>query len=111
MWGGGRQVLSLALVPPAIILARGNAGDQAACAVAADANRVVEMFRRYVTLARPAISRAQAQERTFAKAANPGFLPDVRPSLPAARAETLTEKSTAEALLRVFMTLVDRLPG
>ena len=76
-----------------------------------DANRVVEMFRRYVALAGQAISRAQAQERMFAKLANPRFLPDVRPLLPAARAETLTEESAAEAFRRVFMTLVDRFPG
>ena len=58
-----------------------------------------------------AISRAQAQERMFAKLGNPRFLPDVRPLLPAARAETLTEESAAEAFRRVFMTLVDRFPG
>ena len=70
-----------------------------------------EMFGRYLTLSGQAISRAQAQERMFAKLANPRFLLDVRPLLPAARAETLTEESTAEAFRRVFMTLVDRLSG
>ncbi len=76
-----------------------------------DAGRIVEMFGRYLTLSGQAISRAQAQERMFAKLANPRFLLDVRPLLPAARAETLTEESTAEAFRRVFMTLVDRLSG
>lgn len=76
-----------------------------------DADRVVEMFGRYLALSGPAISRAQAQERMFAKLANPRFMFDVRPLLPAARAETLTEESTAEAFRRVFTTIVDQLPG
>ena len=76
-----------------------------------DTDRIVEMFRQYLALSGQAISRAQAQIRMFAKLANPRFLLDVRPLLPAARAETLTEESTAEAFRRVFMTLVDRLPG
>ena len=69
------------------------------------------MFGLYLALSGQTISRAQAQERMFAKLANPRFLLDVRPLLPAARAETLTEESTAEAFRRVFVTLVDRLPG
>ena len=76
-----------------------------------DADRIVEMFGQYLALCGLAISRAQAQDRMFAKLANPRFLPDVPPLLPAVRAETLTEESTAEAFRRVFMTLVDRLPG
>ena len=76
-----------------------------------DADRVVEMFGRYLALSGWAISGAQAQERMFAKLANPHFMFDVRPLLPAARAETLTEESTAEAFRQVFMTLVNRLPG
>ena len=76
-----------------------------------DTDRVVEMFRRYLALSGRAISRAQAQERMFAKLANPHFMLDVRPLLPAAQAEILTEESTAEAFRRVFMTLVDQLPG
>ena len=76
-----------------------------------DTDRIVEMFGHYLALSGRAISRAQAQERMFAKLAKPRFLLDVRPLLPAARAEALTEESTAEAFRRVFMTLVDRLPG
>lgn len=74
-------------------------------------DRVVEMFRRYLALSRNTISRAQARERMFAKLANPHFMFDVRPLLPAARAEALTEESTAEAFRRVFTILVDQLPG
>ena len=76
-----------------------------------DTNRIVEMFGQYLALSGQTISRAQAQDRMFAKLANPRFLHDVRPLLPAAQAETLTEVSTAEVFRRVFMTLVDRLPG
>ena len=76
-----------------------------------DTDRIVEMFRRYLARSGHAISRAQAQERMFAKLANPRLLLDLRPLLPAARAEALTENSTVEAFRRVFVSLVDRLPG
>ncbi len=74
-------------------------------------DRIVDVFGQYLALSGQAISRAQAQDRMFAKLANPRFLLDVRPLLPAARAEALTEGATAEAFRLVFMTLVDRLPG
>lgn len=51
---------------------------------ALEVERVVEMFGRYLDLAGQAITRAQAQERMFAKLANPRFLLDMRPLLPAA---------------------------
>ena len=54
-----------------------------------DVDRIVEMFGQYLALSGQTISRAQAQERMFAKLANPRFLLDVRPLLPATRAETL----------------------
>ena len=76
-----------------------------------DVARIVEMFTRYLGLSGQAISRAQAQERMFAKLANPRFLLDMRPLLPAAQAEALTEESTAALFRRVFTILVDRLPG
>ena len=76
-----------------------------------DTDRIVEMFGRYLALSGRTISRAQAQERMFAKLANPRLLLDVRPLLPAARAETLTEEATADVFRRVFVRLIDRLPG
>lgn len=76
-----------------------------------DADRIVEMFGRYLDLSGQAISRAQAQERMFAKLANPRFLLDMRPLLRADQVEALSEESTAESFSRVFTTLVDRLPG
>ena len=74
-------------------------------------DRIIEMFARYLGLSGQTISRAQAQERMFAKLANPRFLFDIRPLLPAAQAEALTEESTAASFRRVFTILVDRLPG
>ena len=76
-----------------------------------DVARTVEMFGRYLDLSGQTISRAQAQERMFAKLANPRLLLDVRPLLPAARAEALTKEATADRFRRVFTILVDRLPG
>ena len=76
-----------------------------------DITRLVDLFERYLDLSGQTISRAQAQERMFAKLANPRFLLDVRPLLPAAQAEALTEETTADSFRRVFTTLIDRLPG
>ena len=47
----------------------------------------------------------------FAKLANPRFLLDLRPLLPAAQAETLTKETTADSFRHVFTMLIDRLPG
>ena len=66
---------------------------------------------RYRDLSGETILRAQAQERMHARSAQPRLLLDMRPLLPAARAEALTDESTAESFRRVFTTLVDRLPG
>lgn len=74
-------------------------------------DRLIEMFQRYLALSDQKISRAQAQQRMLAKLANPRLLLDMRPLLPAAKAEVLTENATADAFQRVFVDLVDRLPG
>ena len=76
-----------------------------------DISRMVQMFGRYLDLSGQTISRAQAQERMFAKLANPRLLLDVRPLLPAAEAQALTAEATADWFRRVFTRLVDRLPG
>ena len=39
------------------------------------------------------------------------FLLDLRPLLPAAQAEALTEETTADCFRRVFTMLIDRMPG
>lgn len=74
-------------------------------------HRIAEMFGQYLALSGQAISRADAQQRMFAKLANPRFLLDIRPLLPAAQVETLSGASTAELFRLVFTTLIDRLPG
>lgn len=76
-----------------------------------DRDRIVEMFVQYLALSEQMISRAQAQERMFAKLANPRMLLDMRPLLSAEKAQALDEEATAMAFERVFTELVDRLPG
>ena len=76
-----------------------------------DVDRIVGILGRYLDLSGQSISRAQAQERMFAKLAQPRFLLDMRPLLPAPQVDMLTEETTAEAFRRVFTELVDRLPG
>jgi hypothetical protein len=74
-------------------------------------DRIVEMFQRYLELSGQTMLRAKAQARMFGKLANPRFLVDIRPLLPAAQVEVLTEESTAASFRRVFVALIDRLPG
>ena len=69
------------------------------------------MFQQYLDLAGQTMPRAEAQERMCAKLANPRFLVDMRPLLPAAQVEALTEESTAESFRRMFVILIDQLPG
>lgn len=76
-----------------------------------DVHRIAVLFGRYLELSARSISRAQAQDRMFAKLANPRFLTDMKPLLPAEAAERMTEASTADSFRRVFTTLVDCLPG
>ena len=76
-----------------------------------DLDRIVAMFGRYLERSGQTITRAQAQERMFAKLARPRLLLDVHPLLPAVQVEALTEESTAGSFRRVFTALVDRLPG
>lgn len=76
-----------------------------------DVGRVVELFRCYMDASGITISRAQAQERMFAKLAHPRLWLDVRPLLPADRAAAQTAEMLAESFRRVFTNLIDRLPG
>lgn len=76
-----------------------------------DIDRIVEMFERYLGLSGESISRAQAQQRMFSKLARPRILLDMRPLLPVAQVEELTQESAAQSFQRVFTALVDRLPG
>jgi predicted nucleotidyltransferase component of viral defense system len=73
--------------------------------------RLVAFFSQYLAQQGQAISRAQAQERMFAKLANPRFLTDIRPLLPAAQAVLLTDEATQAAFIKVFTQIVDLIPG
>src|SRR6516162_6989047 len=74
-------------------------------------DRVVACMGQYLDRSQVRISRAEAEQRMFAKLANPGFLTDMRPLLAAAEAERLTDAATKAAFTRVFTRFVARLPG
>ena len=76
-----------------------------------DTGRIAALLGRYLELSGQTISRAQAQERMFAKLANPRFLIDMRPLLPAMQVALLTDESTKASFSKVFTELIDRLPG
>ena len=73
--------------------------------------RVVDIFHRYLALQELRISRAQAEQRMFAKLATPGFLADLRPLLAAPQAGRLTDKAVNEAFVCVFTGLITQLSG
>lgn len=76
-----------------------------------DAGRVIEILQRYLAEQELDLSRAQAEERMFAKLNNPGFLADIRPLLAPVEAERLTDDTMKAAFLSVFTGLVEKLPG
>jgi Nucleotidyl transferase AbiEii toxin, Type IV TA system len=73
--------------------------------------RVVECLTLYLQKGGIGISRAEAEERMFAKLRRPGLLTDLRPLLAAAEAAGLTEQTAREAFARVFSELIVLLPG
>ena len=73
--------------------------------------RIVKCLAFYLKASGIRISRAEAQQRMFAKLANPGFLTDLRPLVSAEHAETLDENSTKEAFRQVMRELIDLIPG
>ncbi|MFN0193268.1 MAG: nucleotidyl transferase AbiEii/AbiGii toxin family protein, partial [Aestuariivirga sp.] len=76
-----------------------------------DAQRIVACLARYLQASGLRISRAEAQERMFAKLANPEFFTAMRPLLPTDQAERLKENSLKKAFERVVRELIDRMPG
>ena len=76
-----------------------------------DNARVTEMFGQYLVQQDQSLSRAEAEERMFAKLARPGFLADIRPLLSADQAERLTDETTKNAFSHVFTGFVAKLPG
>lgn len=76
-----------------------------------DIDRVVGSFGRYLEASGHAISRAQAEERMFAKLRNKAFLADVRPLLAADASARFDAKAGNVAFRAVFSTFVMRIPG
>ena len=76
-----------------------------------DNRRIVECFGLYIERGGTPISRAQAEERMFAKLAAPRFMADIRPLLSPDRAELLTEDAIRRAFVAVFMRLISIMPG
>ena len=73
--------------------------------------RIVECLSLYLEKSGMAISRAEAQQRMFAKLVNPSFFVDMRPLLPAERADALTDDALKAAFTRVMEQLIERMPG
>lgn len=78
---------------------------------ALNVERVAALFGQYLGLAGQSISRAQAEERMFAKLANPRLLTDMKPLLPLEQAEGLSEKATRHAFARVFEEMIAKIAG
>jgi predicted nucleotidyltransferase component of viral defense system len=76
-----------------------------------DVPRVVACFGQYLGASGDAISRAQAEERMFAKLENDDFLADVRPLLAADEAEKFDEDAARAAFRAVFSGFITLLPG
>jgi predicted nucleotidyltransferase component of viral defense system len=76
-----------------------------------DTARVAEYMRRYLERSNKRISRAQAEERMFAKLVNPGFLADIRPLLAAKEAERLTDDVIQKSFANVFSRYVGLIAG
>jgi predicted nucleotidyltransferase component of viral defense system len=73
--------------------------------------RIIECLTVYLANGETPISRAQAEERMFAKLATPRFVADIRPLLPPDRAEALTDAGIRKAFARVFRDLIVLMPG
>lgn len=76
-----------------------------------DNARLVALFLRYLDAQGNTLSRAQAEERMFAKLVNPGFLTDIRPLLSADAAAALTDEGMKKAFMDVFEAFIVQLPG
>ena len=76
-----------------------------------NAGRLIEIFLEYLLQDGIAISRAQAEERMWAKLENPGFLSDIRPLLSADAIDELTDDAVMIAFARVMTDLVSLIPG
>jgi hypothetical protein len=73
--------------------------------------RVITLFGKYLEASKQAISRAQAEERMFAKLDDPNFLADVRPLLAAEEAKKFDHGAARAAFVAVFQNFIKRIPG
>ena len=76
-----------------------------------DTQRVAVCFQRYLEKSKVEISRANAEQRLFAKLNNPGFVADIRPLITPARAAELTEDGIKRAFADVLQRFIMVLPG
>lgn len=76
-----------------------------------DHARVVDIFDKYLEASKQAISRAQAEERMFAKLDDRAFLADVRPLLAAEEAKKFDKSAANAAFVAVFQNFIKRIPG
>jgi hypothetical protein len=73
--------------------------------------RMVECFGFYLDDGGTPISRAQAEQRMFAKIAAPRFLSDIRPLLAPDEATKLTDEAIRSAFIIVFDRVITTIPG
>jgi len=76
-----------------------------------DAAPAVACLRQYLDQSNMTISRAQAEERMWAKLANPVFMTDVQPLLAADEAESFDDAAAHAAFKSVFANFIARFPG
>jgi len=76
-----------------------------------DLARVVALFEAYLARTDLRISRAEAEQRMFAKLARPAFMQDLRPLLAPAAASALTKTNIRAAFTAVFRAFVWAMPG
>ena len=78
---------------------------------ALDAQKIVELFGRYIAAAGISISRAQAEQRMFEKLDNLDFMADVRPLLAADAREAFDDAAATTAFTDVFDEIIRLSPG
>lgn len=76
-----------------------------------NAMRVVECFGLYLKQATQSISRAEAEQRMFAKLALPTFLTDISPLLSAEASASLSEEAIRLSFIAVFSKIIGLMPG
>ena len=76
-----------------------------------DLDKVIEIFLRYLERHEEQIPRAEAERRMFAKLAQPAFMQDMRPLLPASALDGHTPEKNLAAFSAVFRAFIWRVPG